>query len=77
MLMAGRFSEIAMRRRIIMAMALVALTAALVRHPTVDVRVITHDITDPAPHRIEAAVDMGLFALKLLVTWTNRRVTAL
>lgn len=61
-----------MRGRIILALCELMLAAMLVRHPTADIRIITHDIADPSPRKIEAAVDMGLFALKLLVTWTAK-----
>ncbi|RHW18897.1 hypothetical protein D1610_01775 [Sphingomonas gilva] len=63
-----------MRRRIIFALGVLMLAVMLVRHPSADVRVITHDIGDPAPRKVEAAVDMGLFALNLLVTWTAKGV---
>lgn len=60
------------RRRIIFVCGLLVLVAMMVRHPTADIRIITHDIADPAPHKIEAAVDLGVFAVSLLVTWTAR-----
>jgi len=44
----------------------------LVRHPTANIRIVTHDIGDPTPRKIEAAVDTGVFALSVLVTWTAR-----
>lgn len=60
------------RRRIIFLCGLLMLAVMLVRHPTADVRIITHDIADPAPRKIEAALDLGVFAVSLLVTWTAR-----
>lgn len=53
-------------------MAIVAALAlvAVVRHPTADIQILTHDAGDPAPHRIQAALDLGVVAIKLLVTWT-------
>lgn len=60
------------RRRIIFVFGLLMLAVMLVRHPTANIRIITHDLADPAPRKIEAAVDMGVFALSLLVTWSAR-----
>lgn len=45
---------------------------AIVRHPTTDIEILTHQSSDPAPHRIQAAVDFGLVAVKFLLTWTTR-----
>lgn len=61
-----------MRRRMVLALGVLALAVMLVRHPSANIRIITHDIADPAPRKVEAAVDMGLFALSLLVTWTAK-----
>jgi hypothetical protein len=59
------------RRKIVAAgLALFAL-AALVRHPTADIEILTHRANDPAPHRVQAAVDLGLVAVKFLLTWTG------
>lgn len=57
------------------AMLAACALAALVRHPTADIRILTHDAGDPAPHRMQAAIDVGLFAVNLLVTWTAGRFT--
>jgi hypothetical protein len=65
------------RQQIILVLGLLVLAAMLVRHPTADIRIITHDIADPAPRKIEAAVDMGVFAVSLLVTWTARSMAAI
>ncbi|RMB28456.1 hypothetical protein C8J44_1014 [Sphingomonas sp. PP-CE-3A-406] len=53
---------------------LVTLTAIAVRHPTVDLRLVTHDVRDPAPHRMQAAVDFGLVGVSVLYTWTVNRL---
>ncbi|TCP66825.1 hypothetical protein [Sphingomonas sp. PP-CE-1G-424] len=53
---------------------LVTLTAIAVRHPTVDLRLVTHDVRDPAPHRMQAAVDFGLVGVSVLYTWTVSRL---
>jgi hypothetical protein len=52
-------------------LALVALVA--MRHPTPDIRLLTHDIGDPRPHRIQAAIDLGLVGVSVLYTWTAPR----
>lgn len=53
---------------------LLTLTAIAVRHPTVDLRLVTHDVRDPAPHRMQAAVDFGLVGVSVLYTWTVSRL---
>jgi hypothetical protein len=53
---------------------LVAVTALAVRHPTIDVRLVTHDVRDPSPHRMQAAVDFGLVGISVLYTWTVNRL---
>ena len=53
---------------------LVALTALAVRHPTIDVQLVTHDSRDPSPHRMQAAVDLGLVGISVLYTWTVNRL---
>ena len=53
---------------------LVTLTAIAMRHPTVDLRLVTHDVRDPAPHRMQAAVDFGLVGVFVLYTWTVNRL---
>lgn len=63
------------RRRLFVAAALgTALVGAAVRHPTADIRLLTHDAADPAPRRLQAAVDLGLVGVSILYTWTVRRI---
>lgn len=59
---------------------MVGITAALAliaiaRHPNADIQILTHDTTDPAPHRIKAAIDLGLVGFSVLVTWTGKQLT--
>ncbi|MDQ1158522.1 hypothetical protein QE385_002849 [Sphingomonas sp. SORGH_AS 950] len=61
-------------RRIVMAMAVLALVALAYRHPTADIRLITHDLTDRSPRRVQAAVDLGLLSVSFLYTWTVDRL---
>ena len=57
-------------RKIVLGVALLGLAALSARHPTADIRLITHDVRDPAPHRVKAAVDLGLVGVSILYTWT-------
>ena len=59
------------KRRMIVAMAALLALVALVRHPTADIEILTHRDGDPTPHRIQAAVDLGVVAVKFLLTWTG------
>lgn len=60
------------RRKLAVAGIALALLLAL-RHPTPDIRLLTHDIGDPHPHRVQAAIDLGLVGVSVLYTWTARR----
>lgn len=63
------------RRTLLIAAALLAI-AAVARHPTADIEILTHQVGDPAPHRVQAAVDLGVVAVKFLLTWTAGRVAS-
>jgi hypothetical protein len=52
---------------------LIVLSAA--RVPSADIRIETHDLADLSPQRFRAAVDVGVFAASVLVTWTAERVS--
>ena len=60
------------RRKVMAAMVVALLAAIAVEHPSADIRILTHEESDPAPHRMQAALDTGLFAVHLLVTWTGK-----
>jgi hypothetical protein len=61
-------------RRIAMLAAFTLLmTIAVARHPTADLRIQLHDPADLAPHRVQAALDLGVMAVSVLVTWTSHR----
>jgi hypothetical protein len=62
------------RRMIVGAAALAVLGLTAVRHPTADIRVITHDASDPSPRRMQAAIDLGLVGVSVLYTWTVKRL---
>ncbi|HEX7849241.1 MAG TPA: hypothetical protein VF485_05855 [Sphingomonas sp.] len=59
------------RRGAMVAIAAALALIAVVRHPTADIEILTHRVGDPAPHRIQAAVDLGVVAVKFLLTWTS------
>jgi hypothetical protein len=56
--------------RLALALTGLGMAALVVHHPTADIRVITHDTSDPSPHRMQAAVDLGLVGVSVLYTWT-------
>ncbi|MES3154148.1 hypothetical protein [Sphingomonas faeni] len=62
------------KHRGILVVAAFALMLLAVRHPTADIRLITHDARDPAPHRMQAVVDLGLIGVSVLYTWTVERL---
>ena len=59
------------RRSAIVAVGALLALIAVARHPTADIEILTHRDGDPAPHRIQAAVDLGVVAVKFLLTWTS------
>ncbi len=60
-------------RRIVLGGCALLLVAMSVRHPSADIRIITHEASDPTPREVRAAVDIGLMAFSVLVTWTSKR----
>lgn len=62
------------RRLITVAVAGFALAALAAHHPSADIRLMTHDLADPAPRRMQAAIDIGLASISVLYTWTARRL---
>ncbi|GAA0329034.1 hypothetical protein GCM10009087_44070 [Sphingomonas oligophenolica] len=61
-------------RRFGLILAAAALLIVAARHPSADIRILTHDQADRAPHRLQAAFDLGLVAITVLVTWTTKRL---
>ena len=59
------------RRKAMVALGALLALVAVVRHPTADIEILTHRDGDPTPHRIQAAVDLGVVAVKFLLTWTS------
>ena len=59
-------------RRVLPIVGLVLLAIVIARPLSADVRILAHRSDDRSPHRIAAAIDMGVLALSLLITWTDR-----
>ncbi len=65
------------RRRIrigIAAVTALALVALVSPHNRADIRILTHDKSDLNPHKMQAAIDVGLVAISVLVTWSAKIV---
>lgn len=62
------------RRTFVIAAAALGTAALVAHHPTADIRLLTHEASDPAPHRMKAAIDLGLVGVSVLYTWTERRI---
>lgn len=60
------------RRTWAIAASVAALTVVAARHPNPAIRLLTHDIGDPRPHRVQAAIDLGLVGISILYTWSGR-----
>ena len=61
------------RRKLIIASGL-GLALVALQQPTADLRIVTHDLRDPAPRQVRAGLDLGLVAFSVLVTWTERQL---
>lgn len=57
-----------------LAVAALLLVAVVARHPSADIRILTHDPADLTPHRVQAALDLGVVAVSVLVTWSGRHL---
>lgn len=58
-------------RRIALFLACALVVVAVARHPSANLRILLHDPADLAPHRVQAAVDLGVMAFSVLITWTS------
>lgn len=59
-------------RIVVVAAAVLALIALASPDHRADIRILMHETGDKAPQRVHAAVDIGAFAVSVLVTWTRR-----
>ena len=62
-------------RRIMLGIVAALALVVAVRHPSADIRILTHDAADPMPHRIKAALDLGVVGISVLVTWTGKHIS--
>jgi len=62
------------RQKAVLAGIALLLAAMALHHPSADIRILTHESGDAQPHRMQAAIDTGLFAVNLLITWTAKTV---
>jgi hypothetical protein len=62
-------------RQVGMLIVAVALLVAAVRHPSAEINILTADAADRTPHQVKAAVDLGVVAFRLLITWTAKGLT--
>lgn len=63
------------RRTIALIGAAALLIAGMVHRPSANIQILAHDSADLAPHKIQAALDLGVMAVNILITWTAHRVT--
>jgi hypothetical protein len=64
------------RRRIGLALAIgVLLLTGAVTRPHANLELQMQDAADRAPHRMQAAVDLGVMAISVTVTWTSRHAS--
>jgi hypothetical protein len=62
------------RKKTVLAIAALLAIVAVARHPSADIEILTHQANDPAPHRVQAAFDLGVVAVSFLLTWTSGRL---
>lgn len=60
------------KRKWVVGAVVAALAIAVVQPPSADLRILTHDAADRDPRKVEAAIDLGIAAFSLIVTWTQR-----
>ena len=57
---------------VLAAAAALLLFAYASPHNRADIRILTHDKSDLSPHKLQAAIDIGLVAISILITWTTK-----
>ena len=58
------------RKRAMAVLAAVAMLTLAAQQPTANIRLLTHDRTDPAPRVMKVAADLGVVGISVLYTWT-------
>lgn len=49
----------------------IAFFALRVERPHADLRILTHRVGDTAPQQVQAAIDVGIVAVSVIVTWSR------
>lgn len=61
------------QKRLLLLVGAIILVVAVVRppRPHADLEILTHRPGDTAPQQVHAAVDMGILAFSVLITWSR------
>lgn len=59
-------------RIVMLGVAVLAMLAVFAPDNRADIRILMHEQSDRNPHRMQAAIDVGLVAISVLVTWTEK-----
>lgn len=61
-------------KRLLIIAGAIALLVAAVRppRPHADLTILTHRAGDTAPQQVHAAIDLGILAISVLVTWSRQ-----
>jgi hypothetical protein len=61
-------------KRLLLIVGAIALVLAVVRppRPHADLAILTHRVGDTAPQQVHAAIDLGILAISVLVTWSRQ-----
>lgn len=63
--------EMRKRRLVLFAAAGALLLLAWSPGKHADIKILTHDQADLKPHKVQAAIDLGLVGISVLYTWTS------
>lgn len=61
-------------RRVLLGGAALALVVVAANPPTAEIKLLTHEASDPAPRRMQAAVNLGFVGVTVLYTGTVKRL---
>lgn len=61
-------------QRLVLVAGVIALALVVVRpqRPHADLAILTHRAGDSAPQQVHAAIDLGILAISVLVTWSRQ-----